>query len=79
METAKFNDTYCIGIKIEGVKGEVQITKMNRKSFNYEGQVELIGKNKNVQRKGTAKFWKTSKDGKFDFYKDGSAVLTLTK
>lgn len=77
--TAKFNDTYCQGVIINGTVGEVKITKMNKKSFKYEGQVSLLKSETLVSVSGTAIFWKESKDGKSIFYKDGSAVLTILK
>ena len=77
--TATYNDTYCQGVIINGTTGNVEITKMNSKSFKFEGTVDLLRTDRKVQVQGVAKFWKNSKDGKSSFYKCGSAVLTLAK
>ena len=77
--TAAYTDTYCQGVIINGTTGNVEITKMKAKSFKFEGSVDLLRTDRKVQVQGTATFWKNSKDGKYSFYKYGSAVLTLIK
>ena len=74
--TAKLNDTYCIGLTINGVVGEVTITKENSKSFYFEGDCKLLNTDRTSHRSGKATFWKNSADGKLAYYKCGTAVLT---
>ena len=74
---ATFLNTYCIGVIINGTSGDVKVTKMNKKSFSYEGWVNLLTTENKVFVSGDAKFWKVSKDGSKTYYKSGSAVLTL--
>jgi len=75
-QTAKFNDTRCIGVIISGAVGRVTITKRNKKSFSFDGTVGLLENGRLIQTSGKAKFWKQLKDGRFAF-KAGKAVLTL--
>ena len=75
-QTAKFNDTRCIGHIIQGTTGTVTITKKNKKSFKFVGEVDLLRTERKILQSGTATFWKQLSDGRFAF-KCGSAVLTI--
>ena len=83
MITAQYVDTRCQGVIIEGAFGEVNILtdlNLNTKSFAYKGTVDKLNTSDKIEVIGTAKFWKTSKDGSKDYYKSGvSAVLSVSK
>ena len=59
--TAAYTDTFCQGVIINGTTGNVEITKMNAMSFEFEGSVDLLRTDRKVQVQGTAFFGKILK------------------